>query len=85
MWGNNLDRFSQALTTEGKRTFSDGPYTYEIEEVVVCKGCNQIILEDEEKLQSEFWEDDYMHFDQDCIETYYRNVKDPFAANKEVG
>ena len=85
MGGANLDRFSQPMTHERKETFQGGPIYYEVEEVVICKGCNKVLFEEEEKVQSEYWDDDYIHLDQDCIMNYYKHEKDPFAANKRVG
>ena len=88
MWGTNLDRFSRPLSSEGRK-FHDGPITYEIEKVVVCKGCGHVIYEEENTVPSEIWEDDYMHDDPECISQYYHKEKskekDPFAANKRVG
>lgn len=81
----NLDRFSRPSVYEDKWYLQDDDIIYEIEKVTICAGCGKVIYEDDPIVDSQYWEDDYMHDDKDCIENYYRNAKDPFAANKRVG
>lgn len=82
MWGINLDRFSQPLSSE-REPFNDGQIIYEVEEVIVCKGCNQVLCEDDKTVQSEYWEDDYLHDDSQCIARYYQKENERHSTNSE--
>jgi hypothetical protein len=81
MWAVNLDRFSWKGPNEDIVHLAPEE---EEEKVVICKGCHQEIVEGEDLVESEYWENDYLHNLSECIERYYRKEKDPFAGNKRV-
>lgn len=78
----NLDRFSRVGPNE-RYTFS-GSWETEVEEELICSGCGEVIVEGDDMVESEYWEDEYIHNLRTCIERYYNKEKDPFAENKRV-
>jgi hypothetical protein len=80
----NLDRFSRKGPNE-KYSFH-GSWEREVEDAsIICKGCNEEIVEGDDFVESEIWEDEFIHNYGTCIERYYKKEKDPFAENKRVG
>jgi hypothetical protein len=79
----NLDRFSRRGPNE---TYSfTGSWEKEVEgDSMNCRGCNKEIIEDDDFVESEYWEGEFIHNYGTCIERYYKKEKDPFAENKRV-
>lgn len=84
MLGVDLDRFSRPLASETIK-FEDDVASYEVEEVILCKGCGHVLYEEDDTIQSKYWDDDFLHNDKECINKYYDKEKSPFAANKRAG
>lgn len=80
--GVNLDRFSVSLSHE-RISSNDGPYEVEYQTPVLCEGCRkEIHLEFGEHVESEIYEDEYIHDNLKCIHAYY-NEKAPIAGNNQ--
>lgn len=71
----NLDRFSQPMSWEFQR--NDDCLMDEVEHVepVKCCGCGEEIIEGDDQVESEIWEDEMIHDDQECIKAYYSEVE----------
>lgn len=81
--GANLDRFSTPMPSELKCYQSEILEVEEVEEVVECAGCGcELDLDEEDYVESEFWEDEYMHDLKECIQAYYQKESDLNRQNK---
>lgn len=68
----NLDRFSQTI----EFALPVAADVEMIEEDVQCCGCGcTIYLEEEEVVESPFWEDELLHNDPECMKLYIEKEK----------
>lgn len=67
----DLDRFAEPLP--GEKFFEDVPETSAVEPqgTVCCQVCGWE-LEEEDKVKSDLYEDEFLCADGDCLERYYR-------------
>lgn len=78
---SDLDRFSVPMAWEGRDHDSFWDEQPE-EKVLTCAGCgDQIYVGEENIVESEIWEDDYMHDHPDCISTYYKRERAAVVSN----
>lgn len=71
----NLDRFSVPMYWENKKqdSFFD---EMTVENEVNCCGCGiKIYVGEEDMVESEIWEDEFLHDDPECIKAYYEKEK----------
>ncbi|MGP4063070.1 hypothetical protein [Halobacillus sp. H74] len=79
----NLDRFSVPMPSELSCYQVDMSNVHEVEESVCCESCNEeILMEEGEFVESEIWEDEYIHNSFECISRYYKKESDSNGQNE---
>lgn len=71
----NLDRFSQPMSWENRKFDPFWDNDQQEKELPKCCGCGIEIYEEEDFVESEIWEDEFIHNDQECIQAYYAKEK----------